>query len=731
MANQGKELYEFGPFRLDPEKRLLLRDDEPVPLQLKAFETLLVLVRSRQQVVLKEELMQAVWPDTFVEESNLAQNIFVLRKTLAANSGIQGTQRYIATIPGRGYRFAENVRVVSDHDALVVQRHSRTHVLIEEQLAAKPETSVSVAQPTQTQTASRIRPPSVALGVSAVLALLVLTFILRPPLAAPRVTGIHQITRMGTLVHNTHLITDGPRIYFRHWLGKDRVLSSVSTEGGDVSSVPMPFSAMDIDDISPNGSEFLVENHSDAVRAPDSSSVYSLWRVPVPTGSPRPTAIRTHEATWSPDGRTIAYSSGPALYQSNLDGTESFRIASLIDDAFYLRWSPDGQHVRFSAGDSKSPGFFLWQADLATHSATKLIPGLPPSARPWSGGWTPDGKYFFYTAINGGTRNLYAIREKSDLFHRTNSSPIQLTNGPFTFYLPLPAKDGKHLFVVGEQLRGQLIHFDSSSQQFVPDPQSASIDEIAYSPDGKWKAYIEFPEGSLVRARTDGSDRRQLTYPPMRAFNPQWSPDGTQLAFHAVTDNGAHSKIYLVSANGGVPAIATPSTDRQVYASWSSDSSSILFSNSYDVQTHLDLRRLDLKTRQVTILPASEGLMFGQISPDGRSVIAVERATRILFLYDLATHTKRKLAENADYPRWSSDGKFVYFDNLYFSPTGRLGGIYRWNAADDKVENIAKYPDYLLAGVEGVTFTLTPEGSLLLLKDVSNRDLYSLDLDLP
>jgi eukaryotic-like serine/threonine-protein kinase len=99
MANQGKDLYEFGPFRLDPEKRLLLHHDEPVPLQLKAFETLLVLVRSRQQVVLKDELMQAVWPDTFVEESNLAQNIFVLRKTLAASSGLQGTQRYIATIP--------------------------------------------------------------------------------------------------------------------------------------------------------------------------------------------------------------------------------------------------------------------------------------------------------------------------------------------------------------------------------------------------------------------------------------------------------------------------------------------------------------------------------------------------------------------------------------------------------------------------------------------------------
>lgn len=83
MSNQGKGLYEFGPFRLDPGKRLLLRDNQPVPLQLKAFETLLVLVRNSEQVVLKDHLMKSVWPDTFVEESNLAQNIFVLQYSRA------------------------------------------------------------------------------------------------------------------------------------------------------------------------------------------------------------------------------------------------------------------------------------------------------------------------------------------------------------------------------------------------------------------------------------------------------------------------------------------------------------------------------------------------------------------------------------------------------------------------------------------------------------------------
>lgn len=99
-------LYEFGPFRLDPAKRVLLRSGEPVPLTPKAFDTLLALVQSNGRPLSREDLMQAVWPDSFVEEANLTQNIFVLRKTLGSSD------RYIVTLPGRGYQFAEQVREI-------------------------------------------------------------------------------------------------------------------------------------------------------------------------------------------------------------------------------------------------------------------------------------------------------------------------------------------------------------------------------------------------------------------------------------------------------------------------------------------------------------------------------------------------------------------------------------------------------------------------------------------
>jgi TolB-like protein/DNA-binding winged helix-turn-helix (wHTH) protein/Tfp pilus assembly protein PilF len=109
MSREGRHLYEFGPFRVDPDQRLLLRDNQPVPLQPKAFDTLLVLVENSQKVVLKEDLMKTVWPDTFVEESNLTQNIFVLRKILGETPK---EPRFIVTLPGRGYRFAGEVRII-------------------------------------------------------------------------------------------------------------------------------------------------------------------------------------------------------------------------------------------------------------------------------------------------------------------------------------------------------------------------------------------------------------------------------------------------------------------------------------------------------------------------------------------------------------------------------------------------------------------------------------------
>src|SRR5262245_46948720 len=113
MHQPTRHFYEFGPFRLETNERILLRDGQHVPLTPKAFETLLALVESGGHILDKEELLKKVWPDTFVEEVSLAKKVSILRKVLGEGVG----QQYIETIPRRGYRFVAEVRELWQEDS--------------------------------------------------------------------------------------------------------------------------------------------------------------------------------------------------------------------------------------------------------------------------------------------------------------------------------------------------------------------------------------------------------------------------------------------------------------------------------------------------------------------------------------------------------------------------------------------------------------------------------------
>ena len=114
MEGDQKDFYEFGPFRLDTGKRLLLRDQSPVPIAPKVFDTLVVLVRNRERVVKKDELIRMVWADSFVEDASLTNSISALRKILAESPT---DHRYIVTVPGQGYRFVAPVKGLGRADA--------------------------------------------------------------------------------------------------------------------------------------------------------------------------------------------------------------------------------------------------------------------------------------------------------------------------------------------------------------------------------------------------------------------------------------------------------------------------------------------------------------------------------------------------------------------------------------------------------------------------------------
>src|SRR4051812_12023462 len=128
---QRQRFYEFNPFLLDARERVLFREKErePVDLTPKVFDILLELVQNSGRIVEKKELMEKVWPDSFVEESNLTQHISTLRKKLAQPE----RGRFIMTVPGRGYRFIPSVREWEDDGVVTVHERIRTRVLVKEE----------------------------------------------------------------------------------------------------------------------------------------------------------------------------------------------------------------------------------------------------------------------------------------------------------------------------------------------------------------------------------------------------------------------------------------------------------------------------------------------------------------------------------------------------------------------------------------------------------------------
>jgi eukaryotic-like serine/threonine-protein kinase len=176
MGTEPKILYEFGPFRVDPDRQLLLRENQPVALTPKAFETLLILIRHHREVVSKDDLMKELWPDAFVEEANLSQNIFMLRKALGDTPE---ARRYIVTLPGRGFRFATEVRAVTQAGDVVIASHTRSQLVLERSIAAD-ETVPSLRAKPPHQMNWRFVAPIIALLALAAIAVIVFVHGRRP-----------------------------------------------------------------------------------------------------------------------------------------------------------------------------------------------------------------------------------------------------------------------------------------------------------------------------------------------------------------------------------------------------------------------------------------------------------------------------------------------------------------------------------------------------------------------
>jgi Tol biopolymer transport system component len=512
---------------------------------------------------------------------------------------------------------------------------------------------------------------------------------------------------------------------FQEETGADWHLLQVSSDGGEVAPIQLPFTFDGLSDISPASPELLIEG------PPNTRQGDALWQLPVPAGQPRRFGgLMAEDATWSPDGSTVYYSYGADIYTAKADGSQPQRLLTTSGTPFWVRVSPDGRLLRFSVYDSGELSSTLWEAHADGSHLKEMLVGWNNPADECCGNWTADGKYFVFDANREGIRNLWAVREMGDLWHRINPAPVQLTVGQMSALSPLPSRNGKEVYFIGATRRGELVRYDLNAHSFTPYLGGLSAEAMSFSKDGQKMAYVSFPEGILWASRTDGSDRHELTFPPMRVGLPRWSPDRTRIAFAARTPGAKAWQVFVIPAEGGDPEQLTSGGTDAVDPSWSPDGNSIVY-GGYAFQVRglqgNAIHILSLSTRQITAVPESAGLFSPRWSPDGRYLLAGTVDFNKLVLYDFTTGKWQDLVTMRNsYPNWSADGKCVYFNN----PWVKALPVYRICLADRKLQHIADLADVgsLAVGNFGWWTALAPDDSILALRDISIEELYALDV---
>ena len=460
------------------------------------------------------------------------------------------------------------------------------------------------------------------------------------PGGVPIVESVTQLTDDGVPKMGL-VVTDGSRIYFTEGATGSWKIAQVSVAGGETSIIPARLDDSQVVGIAPDGSSLLV--HS-------GESNLQLWSLPLPSGEPRQLeGITAWVPDYLPDGRLV-FTQDEGLYVAERDGSNIRKLLAVPNGADCLAASRD-RTIVFRTWGALSSYFEVaanWQG------FREIMKGTADAALscPF---WTPDGKYLIYRIVHPGRQDVWAVPAKSGFFQR-NEHATQLTNGPLSYDFAVPGRDGKRIFALGKKPRGELVRYDSKTQQFVPFLGGISAIDPTFSRDGQWVTYVSSSNHTLWRSRADGTDRLQLTYPPMEVSFPVLSQDGRQVAFQASRDGG-----YVISVKGGQPRRFADTNSEG--GSLSPDGNSIVFA----VQTggrpgdlrFYELRVLNLTNGALSTVRSSQG-MIGPfwVNPDTIVAAAGEEEISKLVRFDLQTEKWTDLVTGA-IVNWmpSPDGK--------------------------------------------------------------------------
>ena len=649
MNLQDYYIYEFGPFRIDAQKRLLLREGKPIKLFPKEFDTLLALVERSGEVLDKDELMRRVWGEVIVEESNLTTNISHLRKLLGEK---RNQHDYIVTVPGQGYRFVAGVHAAFDE--LIVHEH--TSVTLEQEVECTTRSEAPAAQTNGGRTAANDMALAAALRATTIDSNLLTSWCKRHS----------AIVVAGSLVVLAAAVT-----FF--------ILSQRPRNEQEKVSQPIPLQQITIKRMTvngnPRGATLSPDGKLFAYILVDTEGRQSLWLGHVDGGEPiqlrSPAELIYVGLTFAPDGGSLYftaiedYSSDGTLCKMPVFGGVAETVKEQVRNR--ITFSPDGKHFAFVRYDIRNRRSVLVIADTKGTVERELTssPGSLSFSR-HSPSWSPDGSIIAVGAMNNESGQDCEVL----VIGVADGSIRQLTATAWkgirrTEWL----NDSSGLIVVASETRSdvdaQLWHvsYPNGEARHIFADLNRYGTWVNLSADSKSLLALRAQAQSniWIAPSDDLSNAKQITFDSLGKINGgtglDWTPD-RRIVFTAFVDQSR--TFWVVNADGSDEKQLLPSGHVNGQLTVTADGRYIVFQS--DRSGSSEIWRANIDGSDMRQLTTGGNNSQPHPSPDGSWVVYNARSDDVGALWRISIDggtPERVLEKGASWPRVSPDGKLI------------------------------------------------------------------------
>lgn len=572
MESSENRFYVFGDYRLDVKEQILYKQDEPVPLTNKVFDLLAVLVTNNGRVVTKDELMDTVWADAIVEESNLKTSIHMLRKALGETNG-EGI--FIQTIPRRGYRFVADVTPLNgESKSTVIATERRQEIIIEEEIFIDDDSvkdlnpvieipkalPAQIAQESFTGKLKKTRLLFLLVPLFCVLLIAVGAWVVFK-------SGVFQgasrfsanNAKISRVTSNSNIVAavisnDGKYIAYA-LLSENKLITlcvrQIATGNTTQLFPPAPINIWSWA-FSPDGIYvyYILHNEKDV-------SQDGVYQISIFGGNPRKiiSGQISGQLSFSPDGKHFTYKvidtqnkKAITLYTAKADGSDirevvnyPYKSERAVENIDWVKWSPDGKRIVIVLRKKDPARWTVIEMPFDGKGEKVLIP--PQETRIGSAEWLPDESGLFISAEDPET-------EQMQLWIYSGGKQQRITNDVNDYIWVSMTKDGDILASRSTNSASMwFVELGGESARAVPSIEP-NMGHFIWTPDGRLiTSLYENGQSQLWIINADGTGKQQLTnMVNSKPFNPRITPDGKHIIFG--TRMGGVKQLWQIDMNG-------------------------------------------------------------------------------------------------------------------------------------------------------------------------------------